>query len=96
MPNDYISREELLQDIEDTIKYSGCVNHESEIIDCVRYEPAADVAPVVHARWVEHIDDYENSCKCDICGFMPDSPLDETDYCPNCGARMDGGEHHAD
>ena len=43
MSNEYISRESVLADIEQTIENSGCVNHESEIIDCVRYADAADV-----------------------------------------------------
>lgn len=47
MSNEYISRESVLADIEQTIEDSGCVNHEREIIDCVRYADAADVAPVV-------------------------------------------------
>ena len=51
MPNEYISREALLQDIQDTIDNSGCVNHESEIIDCVRYAmPATDVVQVVQCK----------------------------------------------
>ena len=53
MSNEYISRESVLADIEQTIENSECVNHESEIIDCVRYADAADVAEVVHARWIE-------------------------------------------
>lgn len=51
--------------------------------------PAADVAPVVHGRWIEHIDSYENYCECSVCHFSPDSTLDETPYCPHCGAKMD-------
>lgn len=51
--------------------------------------PAVDVAPVVHGYWIEHIDSYENYCECSVCHYSPDSPLDETPYCPHCGAKMD-------
>ena len=53
--------------------------------------PAADVAPVVHGRWVDG--------KCSNCGV--DIPTDDAHdaifeneccFCYYCGARMDGGE----
>ena len=42
-----IDADALLSDIERTIEESGCVNHEGEIMDCVRYAPEVDVVPVV-------------------------------------------------
>ena len=50
MPNDFISRATVLSDIEQTIENSGCVNHEREIIDCVRYADASDVVQVVRCK----------------------------------------------
>lgn len=50
--------------------------------------PAADVAPVVHGRKVE---DGDIGCfwLCSLCGeCLPYG----ANYCPNCGARMDGAE----
>lgn len=49
----------------------------------------ADVQPVKHARWIG-----EGVLKiyCSNCSKTPDgwpTPM-QTDYCPNCGARMDG------
>lgn len=54
--------------------------------------PAADVAPVVHGRW-------ENGNPiCPVCGEDKFKDLDadiwcdwQPDFCPNCGAKMDGG-----
>ena len=48
--------------------------------------PAVDAAPVVHGRWKEGYLIYKYGCSC--CGTRQDmiSP-----YCPNCGAKMDGG-----
>ena len=29
---------------------------------------------------------------CSVCGYSVDSPYQRTPYCPNCGAKMKGGE----
>ena len=42
----------LLSDIERTIEESGCVNHEGEIMDCVRCASEVDAAPVVRGEWI--------------------------------------------
>ena len=57
--------------------------------------PAADVAPVVHGRW-EYIPQTLNTLsrfRCPFCGWWSlDPSIDGTyNYCPNCGAKMDGG-----
>lgn len=67
--------------------------------------PAADVATVVHGKWERvanpkwpaHIHD-----KCSVCGWWntrnalcydgSNKPGHSLNYCPNCGAKMDGGE----
>ena len=57
--------------------------------------PAADVAPVVHGRW-EYIPQTLNTLsqlRCPFCRWWSlDPSIDGAyNYCPNCGARMDGG-----
>lgn len=49
--------------------------------------PAADVAPVVHGRWVFGGDG------CVICSRCNEEESNDNhrNYCPNCGAKMDGG-----
>lgn len=47
--------------------------------------PAVDVAPVVHGRWVSF--DFDVTFSCSECGFTTDFML--TNYCPDCGAKMD-------
>ena len=55
------------------------------------YRLSGYVAPVVHGRW-------ECNKPCPVCGGDRFDGLDadiwadwQPDYCPNCGAKMDGG-----
>lgn len=55
--------------------------------------PAADVAPVVHGRWIHdgrRIRSGIDWCHCSECG-KSDNFCARTNYCPHCGAKMDGG-----
>lgn len=53
-------------------------------------EDAADVAPVVHARWVNVNREVEQMCRCSACGYPVSYFWSRTEYCPHCGAKMDG------
>lgn len=69
--------------------------------------PAADVAPVVFARWEEADWREYDAQSCETirypkvaivctncrCAFKKDA-LWSRNYCPNCGAKMDGGNDH--
>ena len=53
--------------------------------------PAADVVPVVYGRWVPTKAPFMNECKdCSVCGYRAVWGH-RYNYCPNCGAKMDGG-----
>lgn len=52
--------------------------------------PAADVAPVVHGRWIDNGIPESTLCGCSACGFTCGAYT--FSYCPNCGARMDASE----
>lgn len=55
--------------------------------------PAADVAPVRHGRWVERQAPHAIggvSAKCSACGKSVQYLGNPLNYCPNCGAKMDG------
>ena len=55
--------------------------------------PAADVAPVVHGEWVPS-EGNPGFLVCSACGdcYVVDEWADgkKWQYCPNCGAKMDG------
>lgn len=70
------------------------VMQEADGFDCavvlsadIRQCSTADVVEVKHGRWVSH--DLEVTFSCSECDFTTDFRL--SNYCPNCGAKMDGG-----
>ena len=46
--------------------------------------PVADVAPVRHGRWLHRKNGVAYCSECEI-----DTVEDGTEYCPNCGCKMD-------
>lgn len=98
---EYIEREAAIFDLEifekQVIKneyalaIAGCRSH-------IRNIPAADVVEVRHGRWEHNDDGY--GCEvlwwCSACKekfvLIEGTPRDNGYYyCPNCGAKMDGG-----
>ena len=55
-------------------------------------QPAADVAQVRHGRWEPAPCNGVYDMRCSACGFTPGIRFYSSDYCPNCGALMDGKE----
>lgn len=51
--------------------------------------PTIEAEAVKRGRWL-HNDMILNRQKCSECGFYSDD-LQSDNYCPNCGAKMDGG-----
>ena len=49
--------------------------------------PAADVEPVRHGRWMT--DKLQKFIWCSACKNVGSSDRVATNYCPNCGAKMD-------
>ena len=62
-----------------------CLMNENHCIN-----PSADVAPMLHGRWGTH-SDRPDSLICSVCNYGFDMwKHDPHNYCPNCGAKMDG------
>lgn len=90
MTGDLISREAAMLAIHNAQTAAGWSNgmHEMDIHKALAKVPAADAEPVVHGRWISHFDRSE----CSVCGGICWADSASTyDYCPNCGAKMDGG-----
>ena len=87
---EYISRDWLL-----THTHTGMdtIQMMQTMIDA----PAADVVEVMHGRWEERIVDdpldpygfFKRRWYCSSCGRY--QTYGTTAFCPNCGAKMDGG-----
>ena len=59
--------------------------------------PAADVAPVQHGRWEWDTEDIYRCSNCAEKSHVKEvMGHPEWDYCPNCGAKMDGGGGNSD
>lgn len=63
-------------------------------IDC--FQPAADVAPVVHGQWITEFDDLGwLKHTCTVCGYVKRTDVHVSlgwYYCPICGQKADGGK----
>ena len=84
---EYVEREKVLSK---AAPVEGCFSDMISAYDVVML-PAADVAPVRHGRWGTH-SDRPDSLICSVCNCGFDMwKHDPHNYCPNCGAKMDGG-----
>ena len=120
---EYIEREALKVHLK---SYAGMFTDEigfavslEAVLRGIDFQPAADVAPVRHGRWILEAHDervnyrWNVTAECSECcdeqkeiwaGFFPSVPpsiaigaalvsaesVKLSNYCPNCGARMDG------
>ena len=94
MADEYIRREDALRAVQ---RQRGANRSpaQNEMLNRIKTDiiraPAADVAPVRHGRWLTHYrsgvtvaDGFVSSC-CDMWSER------RSNYCPYCGAKMDGG-----
>lgn len=73
---------------EDSMRIAALIEENKALHQDVRRLTAVEVAPVVHGAWKPDPHCY-NVFHCSAC----DSPFWwKRNYCPNCGAKMDGEE----
>ena len=104
MTSDLISREAALEEIQGFYPPKVANKTEAEAINRAGWECAINcieaylrtvkpIDPVKHGRWERPVV-HGHTCLtalCSVCGYINNSN-DGFNYCPNCGARMDGGE----
>ena len=73
------------------------ITYAREVLDRI---PLEDVAPVVHGRWISLTECSNAGVYCSIChkkvykedyAWCNRKNKVRSSYCPNCGAKMDGG-----
>ena len=98
---EYIEREAVNQIIERITSFNFS---RERTIGAINSIPAADVVPVRHGRWIFEATDMSSIkqrwiiWKCSECSarrttgweFTSGGRKPTDNYCPNCGARMDG------
>ena len=90
---DYIERSVVVRGVTETKWEHG--SDGAAAMEIVASAPAADVAPVVHGRWIYEEETLSTSSgyRCSACRrprwLSPDVP-EAFKYCPKCGAKMDG------
>lgn len=61
--------------------------NKDDVIALIVEQPAADVEEVRHGEWTKS-SPYNRFMNCSSCGFGQNHTT--FNYCPNCGAKMDG------
>ena len=89
---EYIDKELVIDTIEElkskALPKALLFDHLKKVIEVF---PTEDFVPVKHGHWGKCF----GSFRCSECGhgFDYDRYLPFFNYCPNCGAKMDGGEN---
>lgn len=90
----------IMEDAADRLEelVDRCARYAEEIAVLREKLPAADVVPVVHGRW-EWLGPNRlvTDCMCGTCSAckVRSKYIVNTMLCPNCGAKMDGGNNDA-
>ena len=71
-----------------------------DVRESIKNAPTIEAEPVKHGIWIGTADGYADGelvydmWECSECGFDADGADEKPDwhYCPNCGAKMDGGD----
>lgn len=79
---EYIEREAAIESL--PVSWDSAVN-------ALRNMPAADVATVVHGHWVQIGADKRGRGGIFRCAACNKCSPHVSKYCPECGAKMDGG-----
>lgn len=97
---EYISRDVALRQLNATCLATDCDNYNgvrcracayADAMDFIDAIPAANVQPVKRGRWENTNTPNQLRCsKCEVIHFIAQYPHGEINFCPNCGARMNG------
>ena len=96
MADEYISKRLFNDAIREAVRrYPNTFYNGLETARQIAHDlPSADVAPVRHGRWELDVLDGTPGYRpvCIVCSECHRVNYGSTPYCPNCGAKMDGGD----
>ena len=69
--------------------FSRLADRQEEIVAMIECQPTVDAVKVVHGRWKEPYRLYVVCSECGT-GYVKYEFIERANYCPNCGAKMDG------
>ena len=84
---EYINTTTLLKEIDHAF-HTDTIG-KKDVINLIINLPVADVTPVLHGRWKNITGGMVTLGDCSECKVR--QPVIGTNYCKNCGAKMDGG-----
>ena len=83
--NEYIKKEYAVDAVLDVYYDTPDIDLSGEKFEAAILKiQAADVAPVRHGKWLHRKNGVAYCSECEV-----DTVEDETNYCPNCGCKMD-------
>lgn len=89
--DDLISRKALLEAAEHNVEFQEGIVDVYILESILAGMPAVDAAPVVHGRWIFNQEQWTWDCT-NCKGWVGSGVrIRGYEYCPNCGAKMDGG-----
>ena len=93
---EYIDKSAVIAKIDEFVEINKAHGFPVDIFDMevlkkrIEQIPAADVAQVVHGHWIRQDESFTRfKCSNPECGIENCNGFEN--YCPNCGAKMDGG-----
>ena len=92
--DEYIKRKALMKELSESVEPFNT----GSVFRAIRKQPATDVAPVVHGHFVHDGPRFAGSVDwwhCSNCGGLLSGVETQFEYCPHCGAKMDGGAENA-
>lgn len=99
--SDYIDRAALGIGLcnRDIFENKGYADGWNAAVKILKEAPAADAQAVKHGKWKLCYEDRRRQIagdECSACGFQHyGTCISHYHYCPNCGAKMDGGDNNA-
>lgn len=76
---------------DDEFKNRGCIERQF-IEECAKKMPTVDAVPVRHGHWID-VNGDGSLWRCSVCG---ETQCCESNYCGDCGAKMDEVTEDAD